>query len=1443
MKRALRTMCPGHGARLPRIYFLTVLLCVAVIVPRCAEGAAETQCYVAENGTRFLYDSIRVGAASLGVTCAPTDITSSDPSNYLTSNRYPVALVATGSDAQLSTYVTAVTSKNNSFTVMIPFTDGTTMFASNTTSTYFTSSEPATEMLALLTYALRTLNPLKIGFVFSSLVNNAVSTAVYNEFVLRMNGLSRSSDVVAYNLVTDKLDNEAFPAFVEVLKSSARSCVFLFTPYGGGTAAVFEALITDSNVNATIMMPSWLMEMGIRIYTELSSRNTPHLKSPSFIVMSSSNPHPQDSRWAAMSTFAHDVGASALVSYGAYTATGVQAVAGWIAGKLAAMSLLPSSLLSPYVYQTTYQTSLFTLRRYTVGGDLLLGPFTNTCNVGGRMVLVHSLAAKVDKATNKVYYGLDTITDADMLLKPTECRAADVKLDASRLVQVGLLDFATSVSGTGNYLSRQAVKGGQANTPVSFYWRSLPMSADDDAAVAAAVAADPVAALTGPIPMPLKNTSASSLLLIEPVFTSTALWQRDSNVVYLTPTNEQQWGAIAAMLADLPSLRPLHFLTRTTRSASGSSVNAVAKTVLDYAGLANVTIFETTEGQFRFPINGVMVLSGLTASDMPSLAAHMQSSKKLYAVILFDEFTALYSDFQTHFPATKLSSTSRLLFVTNLSHWRGGGSSRSATVPALTESFVAAVPDSAQQTPAALRAYLASRVLQQLSSSVSVPSSSALRNVLYQKQILNVDGLQLGPFQLTNCDYSTTLDSFTCHEFLNAGAAALYVWSYERVRDPSTPVMGGPYLPLSFRKLPNEAASPGEANSATDNANSAALSSSTSPSASSSSPSSPTSTSSSSSSSSSEDSTNTTTTSVAPHDHGGSNSSRNTTIIVVVVCAYVLVLVVVAVLLWLCCRGDSRDNGNAPKDASQPVTLMFTDIESSTALWAMAPQAMAAAMVMHHSMMRELIVRYKCYEVKTIGDSFMIACADPFAAVQLARDVQLNFLNADWGSTTIDDTYAALGKAGACGGGGAAPRAWNGLRVRIGVHRGMAEVRLDEVTKGYDYYGETANTAARTESAGRGGQVLCTSSVVEALTAEQRGIVDLIACGSYRLRGVPELVEMYELRVVEGRVFSSSAAYTNPLVALGDAGGVAGADNPMVNSDDDDDDDAASHAPSNLGQVEEVLNVYFSAHSDRQKIKLLQRNCKYFSLPKLLRKSFASDDAYLNALIQLVSARTSAVIDFKHRLQESDAIGPLLDVVGTNAEEACASGATTPAGWEWNADRRWMMGNSCAHSTNDTVGFLLDSSVLRMQDGGWDTCETDGPVKAAQKDPVGSPCDAADVAEPQYLNGKPAVNGNRISTCFEEVNGMLFRVMDTTAGRWAFYNDTKDFVMHVHFSLDVSSVVQWGPRVVDAVRYVPATNCYEGELLVAPLATEILLTGKVNGYSTRYSATLAEDDD
>ncbi len=112
-------------------------------------------------------------------------------------------------------------------------------------------------------------------------------------------------------------------------------------------------------------------------------------------------------------------------------------------------------------------------------------------------------------------------------------------------------------------------------------------------------------------------------------------------------------------------------------------------------------------------------------------------------------------------------------------------------------------------------------------------------------------------------------------------------------------------------------------------------------------------------------------------------------------------------ILYVATR-PKRDNRNAPKDPKKPFAIAFTDIQSSTSLWGRIPEEMGPAVDTHHEIMRELIKEYKGYEVKTIGDSFMVAFHNAGSAVKFATSVQQRFFEHDWGTNAIDEVYRDL---------------------------------------------------------------------------------------------------------------------------------------------------------------------------------------------------------------------------------------------------------------------------------------------------------------------------------------------------------------------------------------------------------------------------------------------------
>uniref|UniRef100_A0A061RJW5 Adenylate cyclase n=1 Tax=Tetraselmis sp. GSL018 TaxID=582737 RepID=A0A061RJW5_9CHLO len=75
-------------------------------------------------------------------------------------------------------------------------------------------------------------------------------------------------------------------------------------------------------------------------------------------------------------------------------------------------------------------------------------------------------------------------------------------------------------------------------------------------------------------------------------------------------------------------------------------------------------------------------------------------------------------------------------------------------------------------------------------------------------------------------------------------------------------------------------------------------------------------------------------------------------------------------------------------DPKQLVSIVVTDIEDSTRLWAMFPAAMVKAHELHDKCLRQCIKDCQGYEVCTEGDSFTIAFHDPDEAVEWCCMVQ-----------------------------------------------------------------------------------------------------------------------------------------------------------------------------------------------------------------------------------------------------------------------------------------------------------------------------------------------------------------------------------------------------------------------------------------------------------------------
>jgi predicted ATPase/class 3 adenylate cyclase len=176
----------------------------------------------------------------------------------------------------------------------------------------------------------------------------------------------------------------------------------------------------------------------------------------------------------------------------------------------------------------------------------------------------------------------------------------------------------------------------------------------------------------------------------------------------------------------------------------------------------------------------------------------------------------------------------------------------------------------------------------------------------------------------------------------------------------------------------------------------------------------------------------------------------------------------------------------APAQAQSPlpggdVTFLFTDIQDSTPLWERDPDGMREALARHDAILHQVITAHGGQVFKVIGDAFQAAFINPTQAVTAALAAQRALATAMWGAT-------------------------GPLRVRMGLHRGVAEAR------GADYATtHTLNRVARVMSAGHGGQILLSLDIadhVREFLQEGMGLRDL---GRHRMKGLSQPEHLFQL--------------------------------------------------------------------------------------------------------------------------------------------------------------------------------------------------------------------------------------------------------------------------------------------------------------------------------------------
>ena len=204
--------------------------------------------------------------------------------------------------------------------------------------------------------------------------------------------------------------------------------------------------------------------------------------------------------------------------------------------------------------------------------------------------------------------------------------------------------------------------------------------------------------------------------------------------------------------------------------------------------------------------------------------------------------------------------------------------------------------------------------------------------------------------------------------------------------------------------------------------------------------------------------------------------------------------------------GHGAATPEAPSPPGGTVALVFTDVQGSTRLWERCGAAMRAALEVHDRVLRSLLAGGGGYEVKTQGDSFMIAFPSVLEALRWCLEAQEALLFAPWPEEVLTQPEAAEEHG---------PRGLlhRGLRVRMGIHVGEPDCRVDARTGRVDYLGRMVNVASRVTTAGHGGQVLVSggawAQVASAVEALGRPAVRPL--GAFRLKGVDDAVALVEV--------------------------------------------------------------------------------------------------------------------------------------------------------------------------------------------------------------------------------------------------------------------------------------------------------------------------------------------
>lgn len=146
----------------------------------------------------------------------------------------------------------------------------------------------------------------------------------------------------------------------------------------------------------------------------------------------------------------------------------------------------------------------------------------------------------------------------------------------------------------------------------------------------------------------------------------------------------------------------------------------------------------------------------------------------------------------------------------------------------------------------------------------------------------------------------------------------------------------------------------------------------------------------------------------------------------------------------------------------QQVTILFTDLAGSTALYSQKGDSQAYSLVnKHFQLLFKIVDQHHGAVIKTIGDAIMAAFTSPDDGIKaaIAMQAEMQKFNLNQLSNSRD----------------------NQLILKIGVHAGACiSVTLNDRA---DYFGTTVNTAARVQALSQGNDIVFTADLFDRVKA------------------------------------------------------------------------------------------------------------------------------------------------------------------------------------------------------------------------------------------------------------------------------------------------------------------------------------------------------------------------